>query len=482
MKNTNKKLLSLILAVIMVLSAIPFTGLMSLALTSGDFEYHVISETDKTCGITKYNGTATDVTIPSEIDGYTVAQIGEWAFSQRNIKKVAIPNSVYLDDGAFMNCSSLEEITVQGSATIAMYTFYGCSSLTTATFTDGIISIGSYAFQGCSKLKEVKLAENADSLNCIANAAFSGCSSLTEITIPDSVTSIYYDAFFGCTSLTNITVSENNPNYCDVDGVLFNKDMSKLILYPARKSETQYTIPKSVTAIQDYAFIDCFSLKTAIFHNTENIDYIEYSGLGFCSNEDWSEVIPIDGFKIYGYRGTAAETYANDKGFEFRALDEIVNPLVQQIRYQKDENGKYAGKFDYRFLAEISNDDFNAIFGSEENALNMIVDMGYVFAAEKNVAELDINKAKNLIENDTPEEHYVKKNLNYLQRRDTGYVFSCIITDIENKEDAVHVLAYMAVDTNSDGVADMYLYFPDVQTTCFQQKFDDNFGIGCPNG
>ena len=87
-------------------------------------------------------------------------------------------------------------------------------------------SIGFQAFDGCSGLTEVTIPSSVTS---IGSNAFRGCSALTSVTIPDSVTSIESGAFYGCTSLMSISVDSNNNYYTSIDGVLFNKNISKIL-------------------------------------------------------------------------------------------------------------------------------------------------------------------------------------------------------------------------------------------------------------
>lgn len=91
----------------------------------------------------------------------------------------------------------------------------------------------------------------------IKKKAFSFCKDLTSITIPESVAYIGYSAFSYCTNLTEVNVAESNKSFCSADGVLFDKDMTNLILFPARKADTSYSVPEGVTEISEYAFYGC---------------------------------------------------------------------------------------------------------------------------------------------------------------------------------------------------------------------------------
>ena len=109
---------------------------------------------------------------------------------------------------------------------------------------DGITSIGSHMFYTYDN-------------------SFYGCSSLESIDIPRSITNIESNAFSRCTSLTSINVDVNNTNYMDEDGILFNKDKTKIIIYPQGKKDIkEYIIPKEVTSIVGGAFSGCSSLES----------------------------------------------------------------------------------------------------------------------------------------------------------------------------------------------------------------------------
>ena len=226
----------------------------------GDFQYSVLE--DDTVEITDYNGSAETVDIPKTIDGKSVTSIGKYAFYYcSSLTSITIPDSVTsIGAQAFDGCTSLTSVTIPDSVTeIGDYAFQNCTSLTSVTIPDSVTSIGNWAFENCTSLTNITIP---DSVTSIGDWAFRDCTSLTSITIPNSVTSIGDWAFESCTSLTAIDVEAGNSNYTSVNGVLFNKDKTELICYPAGKTDKSYNIPDSVTSIGYYAFQDCSSLTS----------------------------------------------------------------------------------------------------------------------------------------------------------------------------------------------------------------------------
>lgn len=154
-------------------------------------------------------------------------------------------------------------LTISGTGDMKQWPEYDspwCADtrIKTLIIDEGVTSIGDRAFQDCRNLSNVKLP---NSLTLIYNDAFSNCTSLASVIIPDSVTSIGDDAFLGCISLKSIEISDNNKNYSSVDGVLFNKNKSVLVIYPAGKTDSVYSIPNSVTSIGNSAFSECTNLS-----------------------------------------------------------------------------------------------------------------------------------------------------------------------------------------------------------------------------
>jgi len=98
-----------------------------------------------------------------------------------------------------------------------------------------------------------------DNVTGISDFAFYECESITSVTVPDSVTNIGIGTFSNCGNLTSIDVDISNASFSSGDGVLYNKDMTALLCYPAGKTGV-FAIPESVTSICESAFSGCWSL------------------------------------------------------------------------------------------------------------------------------------------------------------------------------------------------------------------------------
>ncbi len=120
------------------------------------------------------------------------------------------------------------------------------------------------------------------SVTSIGIMAFRSCSSLTAVTIPASVTSIGEWSFDAYTALTQINVASGNTAYCSENGILFNKDKTTLICYPAGKPQLEYTIPSSVTVIGVNAFAYCDALTQLTI--PEGVATIGNSAFKSCSS------------------------------------------------------------------------------------------------------------------------------------------------------------------------------------------------------
>lgn len=187
------KILSLLLAVLMLAASLPLAGLTAFAETSGDYEYTILD--DSTAEITKYNGSAEELTIPSELDGYTVTSLGNKSFEENfTLLNVVIPDTVTrIGNGAFYSCMLVTNVTIPDSVTSIGYSAFDmCSSLKEITIPGGA-TMGDDAFGRCFELTKGKVII-CEGVTDIPTSAFVW-SLIEEITIPKSVKSIGKGAF-----------------------------------------------------------------------------------------------------------------------------------------------------------------------------------------------------------------------------------------------------------------------------------------------
>ncbi len=248
-RNPIKNTLSIFLSLVMLLSITAGLDLSAYAATSGDYEYSI---SNGGVTITKYKGNGGKVTIPSKIGKYKVTCIGTWSFSgdednnyNENIKKIIIPNTVKeIGDYAFYNLA-IESVSIGNNVKI----------------------IGESAFKSCVHLKNIVIP---DSVTKIGNFAFQFDYNIETIKIGKGLKSIGYDSFphgvFNYNHLKSISVDNENKYYSSEEGVLFNKNKTKLLAYPDNKTSKTYYIPTSVRSFgfydDDYVFCT---------HNLENI-------------------------------------------------------------------------------------------------------------------------------------------------------------------------------------------------------------------
>ena len=187
----------------------------------------------------------TSVEMPS------VTSIGGSAFCGcTSLASVEMPSVMSIEDvygkGAFQDCTSLVSVKMPSVTSIGEWAFFGCTALVSVKM-PSVTSIGEWAFFGCTALVSVEMP----SVTSIGEWAFLGCTSLTSVDL-HFVTEIESDAFSDCTSLKEINVDISNNNYASVDGVLYNKGVTELILCPA--GITSLEVPNTVISIKDYAF------------------------------------------------------------------------------------------------------------------------------------------------------------------------------------------------------------------------------------
>ncbi|MGB4610313.1 MAG: leucine-rich repeat protein, partial [Saccharofermentanales bacterium] len=156
--------------------------------------------------LTGYTGPGGVVNIPAYINGTRVTEIGQHAFSRKNITKVTIPNTVTKIDNHAFYSNKLTSVTIPDSVNyIGTFTF-GSNNLTNVKLSNSLVTIHAGAFQG-NRLTSVIIPRSVETID---SQAF-GSNKLTRITIPNSVVTIGRSAFSG-NNLTELVIPKSVKN------------------------------------------------------------------------------------------------------------------------------------------------------------------------------------------------------------------------------------------------------------------------------
>lgn len=281
LKGNTGKLISSLLTLASILTALPLVGVGASAQVSADslWEYTVLDDStamlgDDTNENSAYLGNSATPVIPAVIDGYTIVRISSMAFyGNTAISEVTIPDTVEsIGYAAFYGCTSLESVVVPDSVQMLEgEVFYGCTSLESVTLPDNGLLFDADSFSETAAFADTDNWTGGgfyigDYLICISPEvtdftvkngtkyvsanAFLGNGTIETVTMPNSVTSIWY-GFSECSSLRSVVLS---------DSITSLEEMS---FYHCESLES-VTLPSSLESIGQCAFEGCSLLDNVV--------------------------------------------------------------------------------------------------------------------------------------------------------------------------------------------------------------------------
>lgn len=277
-----------------------------------------------------------------------------------------LPSSVrVIADYAFSR-TSLERITMpDGLETISNGAFDGCKQLLSLDLPQSVKSIGLFTFQNCARITHVVIPDNVTELKSFA---FGYCVNLREVNIGASVNKMDGYTFTGCNSLQAFTVSKDNDSYTAEGGILYAKDLTKLVRCPLALYADEMILSDDILVIESNAFQNCKNIKKFIL--PEGLKEIGSSAFDRCSIEEI--FVPGSVEKIGSF---AFQNCINLKNFAIPASTNSISSFMLA----------YCDSLEYLYIPkDVSRIDSYAFSGAKKlNTIECWVE---------NVSELEIEK------------------------------------------------------------------------------------------
>lgn len=216
-----KKIVSIILACMLISGCIPSFALATNYVDSGKYEvkdkngeivtkmWYDIAE-DGTAEINEVMTDADEIVFPAEIDGHhvkSVCRIDTYdKYDIQNLKSISFEDGIEYIDKCYFHSSNLERLKLPNTLKGGKFSFQWCTALKSITIPGSLEETPYAIFDGCKNLSDVTIE---DGVKVIGKSAFAACNSLKSIVIPDSVFNIDDDAFQSCENLKDVTLSEN---------------------------------------------------------------------------------------------------------------------------------------------------------------------------------------------------------------------------------------------------------------------------------
>lgn len=303
------------------------------AFSQAGIDSIVLPENLETVGEYAFSGSKiTSLQIPE-----SVKNIGSFAFANLQIESLKIPSAFKSNGiGVFSNCKKLKSVEIEeGITSINESTFENSSLLEDVKLPQSLKLIGAFAFKNCKSLSTVTFPEKSET---VGERAFEGCSALTEINLPYGLKELYPMAFNGCTNLKTVvlpkTIDYIGPKAFDAtawyenqpDGVIYVDDWAVGYKGDIGKADTVNIKNGTVHISGLYSYSN--ASRTGVCYNIPNsVKRIDSKAIGYRYISYELNKTPVSSLKISGVKGSAAEKYATENGFEFEDRDAVLSDL-----------------------------------------------------------------------------------------------------------------------------------------------------------
>ena len=221
--------------------------------------------------------------------GNAVTSIGDYAFyGFGNLPAITLPSTITrIGSNAFQNCTGFTSFNIpEGITSIEPNTFSGCTGLASVTIPNTVTTIKDNAFANCSSLAINALPA---SVTTLGSGVFSGCSSIASFTVSSSLTTVGENAFAGCAGIARVDI-DSLAAWCNIS--FANSQANPLFyarnLYVNSELLTDFVVPDRVTALKDWTFNNCSSIKIVNIPNTvKSVAPTAFANCGNITDIEW---------------------------------------------------------------------------------------------------------------------------------------------------------------------------------------------------
>lgn len=378
-----------------------------------------------------------------------------------NLIYVDMPAAEELLEGSFAYAVCLEYASFPQMVYLDRTSFQYCKALNTLLLSDHMEYVGELAFDGCASLEylllegDPKIQSNAF-YNCgLKRLEFNKVTALGDLPENEGCILALPSTFASCSKDTkglNYKVYGTKGTYAETwanenghEFIEISQETALLQDVPMEYTdETQVLSPDVIGFNRTYQWYGSYTADNTSGEPVEGATEKEFNPADYPAYPYYYCVVTSTdvGFEPVEIRTgvTANKIYSPSES--------IVFPLSPQIRFTRNEDGSYAGKFDVRARAVIYDEDFSEyIAATNEEAAAKITKAGFVFTL--NTVEFSVSQAQKAARGE-PVAGYTNAPVSYIQDAQGYYMFTCMVSGIPSaeKEQSLTAYAYICAGGN----------------------------------
>lgn len=388
--------------------------------TASDYETYIVNDTEIGIKTILKNTNEESLIIPSSIDGKTVVEIANYAFSNNfngntSIKSIVVPNTIRkIGNNAFENCIYIENVSFSSNSQLNFlgnYAFMNCTNLNMVLIPSTVSTIGDFIFLNCENLKQYSYNNNTfyniGSLNC-RSSTYSNTHFL------DKGYSMFLSFYLECSSRYDFNVESDE----QINILLYDEEMNIIFDQPISKNNhTDESIIKDLAEGIYFIKVDFVdsttqsNLKVTLQSRSNNVEELKvdesknvlthlhnnHNEYVFMKNKSGFYKITLNGESDSPliYSSGMITVFDNDDNVvdKLEISDSIYENFADSVENSNTMIIYVHAYRTYTIHIDINNQKFNKMSILVTNIDELIVDFtGYYYYCDKVIAGDEINK------------------------------------------------------------------------------------------